>query len=296
MRRRYGSRSRVQRDRFGMFTDEQAADASLKHLARKHFASATEYLEWVRSSRAAGRPNGDSEYLWSQSRYDTSDEWNASAGMQVLRAGDVERGQEFARQAKAFGEAIPVKRKTWQYNVAGAYVVVPAMLGGRPDHMRQRIVRTSSRDPLRIWVGLTSSCGVTPEELSKRGAAICAFAIALSRVRRVKITPYVLLGGRPGVGAVLSYDLATPLVLSQVAAALATPSVTRGLGIAACYYAQPGCDGSWWRDYDNVDRMRDQLGCKPDDVYLGCIHWDDPLLKDPVAWIKENLSHLLKGE
>lgn len=279
-----------------MFTPAQAADGSLRGLVRKHFASATAYLEWVQSSRAARKPNGGSDYLWSRSSYDTSDDWDASQGVRVLRAGDLERGKKFAAQAKAFGEAIAVKRTDWRYNVAGAYVVVPAMLAGRPDHMRQRVIDRSNREPVRIYVGLTASAGVSPEAIEKRGAAICAFAIALSRTRRVKITPYVLLGGKPGTGAILSYDLATPLVLSQAAAALATPSVTRGLGVAACYYAQPDCSGSWWRDYDNVERMRSQLGCKPDDVYLGSIHMGDPLLRDPVQWIKENLSHLLSGK
>jgi hypothetical protein len=292
-RRTYYSRS-GKADRFGMFTDEQAADASVRHLARKHFPSVGAYLEWIESSRAANLPHGDSEYLWNAgSSYGRSEDWNATQGVATLRAGDLERGKRFAAQAKAFGEALPVYRTDWKWSVMGAHVVVPAALSGRPDSMRQRVIEKSSREPLRIWVGLTASAGVSPEQIERRGAAICAFAIALGRTRRVKISPYVLLGGDPGVGAILSYDLATPLVLSQVAAALATPSVTRGLGIAACYYAQPACYGTWWRDYDDPERMRAQLGCKPEDVYLGSIHMSDPLLTDPVAWIKENLSHLL---
>lgn len=71
---------------------------------------------------------------------------------------------------------------------------------------------------------------------------------------------------------------------------LSDPHVTRHVGIAACYRLNPGTDGGWHSDFDNETLMRQHLGASPSDLYLPSIHIFDPLVANPLAWIRTNLA------
>jgi hypothetical protein len=151
----------------------------------------------------------------------------------------------------------------------------------------------SDRTPLRIWVGLTSSAGVTREELTKRGVTLAAFALAVSEKRPVYITPYVVNSSYRGRGAdtFLSWDIQTsPIVLSELMGCLSSPEVTRYAGLAATYRINPGCNGQWPSIYNDERKMREVLGANPDDLYLPSIHLYDPLLADPIGWLHTNVA------
>jgi hypothetical protein len=52
----------------------------------------------------------------------------------------------------------------------------------------------------------------------------------------------------------------------------------------------PHCEGGWPKDYENVDAIRHYTGASPNDLVLGAIHLNDPLVRDPIKWINEKLE------
>jgi hypothetical protein len=42
--------------------------------------------------------------------------------------------------------------------------------------------------------------------------------------------------------------------------------------------------------------MRAALGCAPADLYLPMIERDDPLLSDPIGWVRTNVAHYSNAE
>ena len=67
-------------------------------------------------------------------------------------------------------------------------------------------------------------------------------------------------------------------------------SVIRYLGLWATAHINGTFSPKWTKDYDNPERCREILGCGPDDVWLGSIHIYDPLLRNPIEWIREAVS------
>lgn len=259
------------------------------HLKRLHFNSTRDYLAWYAERDPARYP---------LSRHHAQD---GALGARQMRDGTDEYNAEIEKIANVIWENIPTLQRTWRLDVAGVFPSVPAYLAGEPEDMYRQVEDYNEHTPIRIWIGLTSSYGVGHQELIKRGAALAAFAQALSEVRPVSLTPYVLLGGHllygARCGALISWDLTTsPTIMSDVAPNLISPYVIRYMGLDACYTLEPGCDGSWLRGYDNEENMRDMLGAQKEDIYLGSIHLYDPLLVDPVKWIKEHLAQYTADE
>jgi len=145
---------------------------------------------------------------------------------------------------------------------------------------------------------------IDEDDLIKRGCAIAAFAIAMSNVRPVIITPYVCLGssrytGRGTRNMLISWDISTqPLILSELMA-VTRPEVTRHIGIEACRQlfgpiAQD--DPSFHSDSFSEAKMRVHLNAKPDDLYLPSIHASDPILNNPVKWVNDQVNKYTSGE
>lgn len=214
-------------------------------------------------------------------------------GLTMMENGDETHVQQAKDLLAEFQENIEVVQHQWETHLIGAFPNVPAYIAGVPETMWSREEIRSDRSPLRIWIGLTSSAGVREASLVKRGCTLAAFAIAMSGKRPVYLTPYVNLG-RHGVSrdnALISWDISTsPLVLSELMACTSRPEVTRYVGIEACELLNPNTNGAWHRDYDNEDKMRENLGAKPDDMYLSSIHLYDPMLTDPIGWLKTNIE------
>lgn len=250
----------------------------------KHFTSSSAFADWMRRTPPA---------------YHEGHGFTAAAdvakGIHTLTHGDLTNLDQAQALIDQFNENIEVPTYTRQLSMAGGFPDVPSYLSGQPEHMWSLIPDTSDRTPLHIYVGLTSSAGVPHDALIKRGCTLAAFALALSNKRPVFITPYVNLGGygfsHTPDNALISWDITTsPLVLSELMGCLSDPHVTRHAGIAACYRLNPRTNGDWHSDYDNSQRMRQHLGAAPDDLYLPSIHLFDPLLANPIGWIKDNLA------
>lgn len=255
----------------------------------KHFANVAEYARWARFA------------LGGTKRHYITDHWpeRVPAGIDTLTNGRddlVSRAESVMDKLAA--ELPETVRPMWESSVAGAFANVPAFLMGRPDSM-WRMNRVAREDaPIRIWIGVSSSYGIDEDKLLERGIALMAFAMAMSETRTVLLTPYWCGQTDKHIGDehCVSWDLQTsPFVLSELAASLADANVTRYLGLFAGNVLS-GCGVTGWRHVPHVNRhddeasMRARLGCADEDIWLGPIHLYDPLLTDPVAWIKDKLA------
>jgi hypothetical protein len=264
-------------------------------LMQKHFTSPREYAKWLRT-----HPPGLGN-LGAYAYYDSGRSMNARTleGLDLL-----DKGSE---------KHVPEARKVWRHDVVGYFPDVPTALAGDPEAMWIQDTTTYDRSPLRVWLGVTSDWSITEDQLRRRGIALAAFAIAMSEVRPVIITCWVNRGeysfgsrysysrraptDKTEKGALISWDIkSSPLVLAQLLASTADPLITRHVGIPACTLLNPELThpGAPFHPYQyarNHAAMRAALGCAPDDLYLPMIERDDPLLSDPVGWVRTNVAH-----
>lgn len=205
----------------------------------------------------------------------------------------------------------------WQLSVAGAFPDVVAYNAGLPENMWTMVPTNTNKAPLHVWIGLSSEWNITNEQLAMRGAALAAFALAMTNVRPVVITPFVALSGHDYSGGwrsrrrnrdykvpehrncIISWQIPTsPLVLSELMT-ISCAEVTRYFGIEACqqvFGKVANDDGSFHDDSWYEDKMRAHLQCKPDDLYLKQILSTDRYLSDPVGWVNEMVTRFTSGE
>lgn len=261
-------------------------------ITRRHFATSTEYHSFIAPHATDPNQYGSHGKMFIRDRESKT---LIQTGLDYLYNGNPNTDSLNAL-INEFSFELEVPTKQVRASVRGHRVNMGAYLAGSPLNMYRRIEESSDHSPIRIYIGTSSSWGISPEQVNRRGAALAAFALALSQRRQVYLTPYVQLGAgykNPNSGALISCDLqSSPLYLNELAAHF-NANVSRFVGITACYKLCGAADGSWLPDYANEAKMRAHLGCKPDDIYLGSIHINDPLLTDPVGWIKTNLSKYL---
>ena len=247
---------------------------------RHHFATVSQFSQWVTERERETGSFGD---------------YNARNGLELLSTGDTSTVAEAQKMIDRFNEEILSLRRVWQPAVAGFFPNVPAFLAGEPESMWRIADDSSGNAPIRVWVGVMSRGGIADSELVQRGAALAAFAMALSERRPVLITPYYAMGnasgGRGGnAGTLISWDLqSSPIVLSEVMGCVAHPNVVRYLGWHVCskFGNSIGC---WYPDFLNENWMRRALGCADDDIWLPSAMIADDLINKPIEWIKREIA------
>lgn len=195
---------------------------------------------------------------------------------------------------------IDVPRAEWQNSFAGAFPMVPAAVAGHPENMRRRVEVTHDRTPLRIFVDATSSGGIDPDDLVKRGIVYVALAVAMGAVRPVELYLVNALGGRrTGVNVIRLGQ--SPIDLSMVCNAMTSVALTRSLGYAWCG-EMAGTGGHWaWEIYpmdkgrgSYSEKMRRALGCTEHDLFVPPFFLHDEAVKDPVAFLKRTVEEFSK--
>lgn len=269
---------------------------------RKHFANPRALSEWIIEEKKVS--------TWRPSSWSFAGQPEAELGIRALATGDDRNVAQAQALLQSFQENIEVPSYTWTTGMVGAFPNVPAYIAGVPEVMWYREPIVSDRSPLRVWMGVTSSAGITEDMLVKRGCTLAAFVIAMSNKRTVYVTPYVCNSNGYSDHAVVSWDIqTTPLVLSDLLASVSNPHCTRHAGLTATYLANPATSGRWdprelasnrIAQYNqghgiinpnpHSDWQRDVLGVKPDDLVLGSIHLHDELITDPIGWLKKNLA------
>jgi hypothetical protein len=200
--------------------------------------------------------------------------------------------------------AFESNKRTWRNDLAGGCPDVPAFIAGQPLSMRRRTIVESDSAPLAIIVDLTASEGIPAEIMERRGAAILALVRVLSTRRPVELwAGSFLQGGPAGMDACAFFariDTA-PLDLARAAHVLSSQSMPRQIGFALGY-ALGGFQGRWPYVNDKVSRplMKDIfLPAMPHVTDALCVpgaHLNDPMSKNPEAWLEETLNALEAGE
>jgi hypothetical protein len=181
---------------------------------------------------------------------------------------------------------------TWAPDVVGSYPIVPNVLAGVPETMMRRVMETSERAPITIWVCVTSSGGIQALDMERRGIAIMALALALSQTRAVNIRIFSGLGGPNHSGNhLVSVDLLQPLSLSQAAFMLSSQAFARGLTYRYLETAT-GSGGTWpasvghGRYEDRCQQWRKLLPIEPLDIVFPHIFMSDRDITDPIGYCK----------
>jgi len=193
---------------------------------------------------------------------------------------------------------------TWQNAVVGAYPDVPAFLANNPDNMRRRVLTEDERSPIRVWVDVVSSAGITWQQLEPRGVAALALVMQLIRCgRAVELYTFTSLHGRIGGETVICVKLPTqPIDISVVAYCLTSQGFSRGVTYEARRQLN-NFNGAWGKNYrhsgtlaQRVEGARQTLHglAQPQDIILPSPYTTDIngsgdnslLFRDPVQWVK----------
>lgn len=191
--------------------------------------------------------------------------------LRYCREGDLSKVEDAERLVDRLDLEIDTNatRPMWTPSVVGSFPLVPAFLAGTPEAMLARTDVPDARGEVEIWANTTVSGACTSADMKRRGVVALAFAMALSRVRNVKLVVYSTLDCSN-----VAIRLGSPLDFSEVCAAFCQPVITRGL-----IYGHAVRDGSkgHWSSWAEVNRggaterkaLIDYAGMPEDAVRLG---------------------------
>lgn len=176
---------------------------------------------------------------------------------------------------------------------------VPVYLTGRPDCFRRSMRVPMDRAPLRLYVEVSVSGGISDTQLAQRGAAVAALAMRLTELRPVEL--YACWNSGPTwdhtakryAGAV-RIDT-QPLSMAHAVAVLARSEFTRALRFAVLSRQDRRMDYAVVSNYTEAHRaevMRRVFDMAPQDIYIpgGSLHEGNEFMRDPVAWVNKYLD------
>jgi hypothetical protein len=264
-----------------------------------HFDGCADYADMVRKRVPNGYGGGGS--------WVGGETWEQS--LQRAQQGNT----DLVPQAEALMDklAIDAQRdsRIWVADRAGAYPVVPDYLMGRPENMRRLTPQSNDRAPIKLYVELTSSASITAAEMIKRGTAILALAMLLNMERSVEL--HVLVGLDASADGNRAAFCVVPLGTSPIDIALACNALTsvgftRSMGYGFLSQSPESRSMGGWEwglapDNDRnrqeyVRKLRAALDASPDDMIIPPIHMNDPVLRDPLGFVKRSLAEASKAE
>ena len=106
-------------------------------------------------------------------------------------------------------------------------------------------------------------------------------------------------GGDDNRAIIISWDIQTsPMVLSELMT-IARPQVTRYFGIEACQQAfgKVATNDTLFHPYSFKEaQFREALGVAPGDLYLPQITSVDPMVTNPLEWVRENVARFSEAQ
>ncbi len=192
-----------------------------------------------------------------------------------------------------------VPTRQWTASPYGAYPVVPEYLSGYPDCMRV-IAPTGDVAPVSIYVSTSFSGGISITDMLKHGTTVLALILKLQQVRPVEL--FLVAETHGSVDGdyfqVIPVD-SKPLSLAHACYALTSAAFIRRLTYCVAE-VNGGFNGrSWPQSHVAVGQsghekylefMRNQIGISTDDMQISTLHMSDPILKDPIAWVNQQIA------
>jgi len=170
---------------------------------------------------------------------------NAEDALAACLLGTVDN-VDLIREERQRAERINVQTllPQWERDLCGSLPDVGAAVAGDPVSMRRLVNVPTDTRPVRIFVGVASSCTFSADQLAKRGALISALALQLQRTRSVDV--YAVNSGqdsRDHLDWSILVKLPKPLCMADLSYWLCSQASVRGL-----LYAYEKCftgDLSW---------------------------------------------------
>ena len=174
------------------------------------------------------------------------DSWAGGTVDQALgyaRHGDVSYVSEAERLVEKIDSEIDTEgvRPMWTPSVVGSFPLVPAYLAGTPEAMMARTDVPDARGELDLWVEMGVSVNVSQKDMRRRGVMVLAAAMALSRVRNVRVTCFTAFKYNN-----MTVPLGTPMDVSEACGMITQTSVTRHLMYAYSDFMSQEFTGIPW--------------------------------------------------
>lgn len=167
-------------------------------------------------------------------------------------------------------------------------------LAGSPTPMRRRVRVASEINPLKVIVGVSCSAGISSQLMEQRGVTILALVFRLQKIRPVELFLLTEDKSRSLIEP-WHYNLikieSTPFAIGQACFGLCSDSIERHLSytVLPSFDAHPAWpEGYNTQEYWNLKRTR--LGVTDQDLLIRSAHLHDPLINQPVQWIKDQLE------
>lgn len=189
----------------------------------------------------------------------------------------------------------PVKNK-WATSIAGAFPNVPAYLAGENECMFNLESDADMTAPIKMFVGVTSSTGISDDDLKIRGAAILALTMKLAEVRPVELWVYLDLDYeyKNNLANLLMVRVnTTPMDLSVSNFMMVSQGFARGVGMNYLKHKQHYHGG--WAFIDKVtesrtERLKFALEASENDFVVPSAFNGDLIIKDPMGWVTKKLA------
>ena len=151
-------------------------------------------------------------------------------------------GTKVGELVRTLGASMPAPpRPQWVRRPAGVLPSVPAYLAGAPAAMLD--MRKVAQGPVKVVASVGASVSWTPEDMTRRGAAIAALVARLARTRPVELWVSSELGA-PNTLELVRIPTA-PMDVNAVGYALADPGVFRRLFLGLKVQRAPQYGGQW---------------------------------------------------
>ena len=211
----------------------------------------------------------------------------------------VKRAQAFAERVTREVKQQTVRKETCKVVAGGRLCVAAHLAGARTPFRRKRRVR-SVQAPIRVYIDIGCSAGVSSEQVETRGLALLAFAHCLSgqrpveviafsyfRVNRTDVLVKIPLGVKPVNWALAGAVIGHPAFMRDFAFRISTDIAGRKQVRSV----------TWGTSYNGNTVARRVLSAQPNDVVFGRGYSKDAVLrKDPVAWVTGELDRVLNTE
>jgi len=184
-------------------------------------------------------------------------------------------------------------------SIAGFVPNVAAYLSGSPETMfcLEDIEQPNIAAPIRIFIEVNASAGITTEKMVNRGVAIVAFVMAMNCIRPVEL--YAVSCNMDDICfctyATVVKIPSGPIDMARALYMLAEPSYYRSLGQSAIQFMSDSVMYSGQHGF-NVGRSekiyseyaRQMLRCEPNDMYIkGASLKDSKVYLDPIGWVND---------
>lgn len=176
-------------------------------------------------------------------------------------------------------------------DVVGAVPNIPAFLAGHPQCMRRRQRTMKHSAPLTIIMELTSSMGIKKELILQRGIVLLALVRMLVVHRPVELWVGTTLSGSGHTATALWQIDTAPMDLARAAFQIADTSMSRLFGYAmAESLVDKHLGGTWHYTPEQITEILKSVGGWNEILYLPGIKLSDPMVSEPVEWLKRTLS------